>query len=82
MIITTIETGWNNPVITISQEEIDITLLEVGVQGPPGPPGPIGLQGDNLDFNDLTESQKIELRGDVGDTSINYTNIFLNSLLN
>ena len=82
MIITTIETGWNNPVITISQEEIDITLLEVGVQGPPGPPGPPGLQGDNLDFNDLTESQKIELRGDVGDTSINYTNIFLNSLLN
>ena len=82
MIITTIETGWNNPVITISQEEIDITLLEVGVQGPAGPPGPIGLQGDNLDFNDLTESQKIELRGDVGDTSINYTNIFLNSLLN
>ena len=79
MIITTIETGWNNPVITISQEEIDITLLEVGVQGPPGPPGP---QGDNLDFNNLTESQKIELRGDVGDTSINYTNIFLNSLLN
>lgn len=82
MIITTIETGWNNPVITISQEEIDITLLEVGVQGPTGPPGPPGLQGDNLDFNDLTESQKIELRGDVGDTSINYTNIFLNSLLN
>ena len=82
MIITTIETGWNNPVITISQEEIDITLLEVGVQGPPGPPGPIGLQGDNLDFNDLTESQKIELRGDIGDTSIKYTNIFLNSLLN
>ena len=79
MIITTIETGWNNPVITISQEEIDITLLEVGVQGPPGP---IGLQGDNLDFNDLTESQKIELRGDVGDTSINYTNLFLDSLLN
>ena len=78
MIITTIETGWNNPVITISQEEIDITLLEVGVQGPPGPIGP---QGDNLDFNDLTEQQKIELRADVGDTNINYTNIFLASLL-
>lgn len=40
-----------------------------------------GAKGDSLDFGDLTEQQKQELRGDVGDTSTNYTNVFLNSLL-
>lgn len=40
-----------------------------------------GATGDPLEFEDLTEQQKQELRGDVGDTSTNYTNIFLNSLL-
>ena len=40
-----------------------------------------GATGDPLDFEDLTEQQKQELRGDVGDTSTNYTNVFLNSLL-
>ena len=42
----------------------------------------MGDTGEPLDFEDLTEEQKQELRGDVGDTSTNYTNIFLNSLLN
>lgn len=86
--ITTIETGWNNPIITISQDDIDLTLVEIGVQGPQGPLGPIGPigpkgpQGDNLDFTDLTEQQKLELRGDVGNTSTNFTNVFYNALLN
>lgn len=40
-----------------------------------------GATGDSLEFEDLTEQQKQELRGDVGDTSTNYTNVFLNSLL-
>lgn len=40
-----------------------------------------GEKGDILEFSQLTEAQKQELRGDVGDTSINYTNIFLDSLL-
>jgi hypothetical protein len=44
--------------------------------------GTKGDAGEPLDFEDLTEEQKQELRGDVGDTSTNYTNIFLNSLLN
>ena len=41
-----------------------------------------GPKGEPLEFDDLTEEQKIQLRGDVGDTSVNYTNLFLDSLLN
>lgn len=52
-----------------------------GDKGPKGDRGDTGEQGTSLVFNELTESQKLELRGDVGDTSVNYTNIFLNSLL-
>lgn len=114
-----IDAGYNNPIITLetrpinlvlSQDTVDITVVELGTQGPVGPIGLTGVgleydwqgtnlgikqdnqqnfeyvnllgpQGDNLDFNDLTEQQKIELRADVGDTNINYTNIFLASLL-
>lgn len=43
--------------------------------------GDKGDKGDNLTFDILTETQKQELRADVGNTSINYTNIFLNTLL-
>ena len=40
-----------------------------------------GDTGESLDFGDLTEEQKQELRGDVGETDTNYTNVFLASLL-
>ena len=40
-----------------------------------------GDTGNNLTFELLTETQKQELRGDVGNTSTNYTNIFYASLL-
>ena len=60
-----------------------IELIQLGTQGltgPEGPVGPEGPKGDPLEFNTLTEQQKLELRGDVGTTSTNYTNIF-NSVL-
>ena len=84
--ITILDSG-NNPVITLeqstaninlTQEEIDITFVELGVQGPKGPKGP---KGEPLEFELLTEQQKLELRGDVGNTSTNYTNLFYSSLL-
>ena len=87
--ITILDSG-NNPVITLeqstvninlTQEEIDITFVELGVQGPKGPKGPMGPKGEPLEFELLTEQQKLELRGDVGDTSTNYTNLFYSSLL-
>lgn len=40
-----------------------------------------GNTGNNLVFEDLTEQQKLELRGDVGSTSVNYANLFYDSLL-
>ena len=40
-----------------------------------------GNTGNNLVFEDLTEQQKLELRGDVGNTSTNYTNLFNSVLL-
>ena len=58
--------------------------IAVGLQGPQGV---IGLKGDKgdvgdaLEFQALTEEQKIELRGDVGNTSTNYTNLFNSVLL-
>ena len=79
----TIVTDSNN--ISIVQEEsTTINFIDVGLQGMPGAQGIQGIKGDigePLEFELLTEQQKIELRGDVGDTSINYTNIFYDSLL-
>lgn len=82
------------PLIGVIEPDVDIinittesTLLEfttLGTQGMVGAKGEKGDKGDNgtsLDFNLLTEQQKLELRGDVGDTSVNYTNIFYDSLL-
>lgn len=58
--------------------------IDVGLQGPQGVTGLKGDKGDvgdTLEFQALTEQQKIELRGDVGDTSTNYTNLFNSVLL-
>ena len=59
-------------------EVTNAVSIDVGLQGPQGVPG---LKGDTLEFQALTEQQKIELRGDVGDTSTNYTNLFNSVLL-
>lgn len=69
------------PINTLIQETVDIQLNEVGFQGPPGAIGPEGPVGPSLEFEALTEQQKIELRGDVGNTSTNYTNLFNSVLL-
>ena len=79
------------PLIGVIEPDVDIinittesTLLEfttLGTQGMVGARGEKGDTGTSLEFNLLTEQQKLELRGDVGDTSVNYTNLFLDSLL-
>ena len=72
------------PITTLIQETVDIQMVEVGFQGPVGAQGPIGPKGDigePLEFELLTEQQKLELRGDVGNTSTNYTNLFNSVLL-
>ena len=71
-------------IINISTESTTIQFTTLGTQGMVGAKGEKGDKGDtgaNLEFNLLTEQQKLELRGDVGDTSVNYTNLFLDSLL-
>ena len=58
--------------------------IDIGLQGPQGViglKGDKGDVGDTLEFSALTEEQKIELRGDVGSTSTNYTNLFNSVLL-
>ena len=57
---------------------------DIGKQGLPGAQGIVGPKGDigdPLEFELLTEQQKLELRGDVGNTSTNYTNLFNSVLL-
>ena len=71
-------------IINITTEVTTIEVTTLGTQGMVGAKGEKGDKGDtgtSLEFNLLTEQQKLELRGDVGDTSVNYTNLFLNSLL-
>lgn len=71
-------------IINITTESTLIEFTTLGTQGMVGAKGEKGDKGDtgtSLEFDLLTEQQKIELRGDVGDTSVNYTNLFLNSLL-
>ena len=71
-------------IINIATESTLIEFTTLGTQGMVGAKGEKGDKGDtgtSLEFNLLTEQQKIELRGDVGDTSVNYTNIFYDSLL-
>ena len=71
-------------IIQVLSESTTIQFTTLGTQGMGGAKGEKGDKGDNgtsLEFNLLTEQQKLELRGDVGDTSVNYTNLFLDSLL-
>ena len=75
----------SNNISVVQEESISIGFVDVGIQGMPGAqgiPGPKGNIGDSLTFELLTEQQKLELRGDVGSTSVNYTNLFYSSLLN
>ena len=68
----------------IVPEVTNAVSIDVGLQGPQGVTGLKGDKGDvgdTLEFQALTEQQKIELRGDVGDTSTNYTNLFNSVLL-
>lgn len=68
----------------IVPEVTNAVSIDVGLQGPQGVTGlkgDKGDKGDTLEFQALTEQQKIELRGDVGDTSTNYTNLFNSVLL-
>lgn len=79
-----------------SMDSFEITITDIGIQGLPGAQGlpglpgaqgplgllgPVGPVGPSLQFEELTEQQKIELRGDVGNTSTNYTNLFNSVLL-
>lgn len=71
-------------IINITTESTTIQFTTLGTQGMVGAKGEKGDKGDtgaNLEFDLLTEQQKLELRGDVGDTSVNYANLFYDSLL-
>ena len=74
----------SNNISIVQEEYTTIGFVDVGLQGMPGAQGQIGPKGDigePLEFELLTEQQKLELRGDVGNTSTNYTNLFNNVLL-
>lgn len=71
----------NVSVELVVPEVTNAVSIDVGLQGPQGVTGLKGDKGDTLEFQALTEQQKIELRGDVGDTSTNYTNLFNSVLL-
>ena len=71
-------------IINITTESTLIEFTTLGTQGMVGARGEKGDKGDignPLQFELLTEQQKLELRGDVGDTSVNYANLFYDSLL-
>ena len=80
-------TTTNVSVELIVPEVTNAVSIDVGLQGPQGVTGLKGDKGDKgdvgdtLEFQALTEEQKIELRGDVGNTSTNYTNLFNSVLL-
>ena len=68
----------------IVNDAVDLEFVQLGVQGLKGATGATGDKGDIGDplvFEELTEAQKLALRGDVGDTSTNYTNLFNSVLL-
>ena len=71
-------------IINITTESTLIEFTTLGTQGMVGAKGEKGDKGDTgnpLQFELLTEQQKLELRGDVGDTSVIYANLFYDSLL-
>ena len=75
-------TQLNNVSVELVVPEVtNAVSIDVGLQGPQGVTGLKGDKGDTLEFQALTEQQKIELRGDVGNTSTNYTNLFNSVLL-
>lgn len=69
--ITNIDDG-TSETTTVANTDDTINITNVGIQGMPGVP---------LMFENLTETQKVQMRGDVGDTTINYQNIFLEAYL-
>ena len=77
--ITTLQP--NVDIINILTESTLIEFTTLGTQGMVGAKGEKGDIGNPLEFDLLTEQQKLELRGDVGDTSVNYANLFYDSLL-
>ena len=77
-------TTTNVSVELVVPEFTNAVSIDVGLQGPQGVTGLKGDKGDvgdTLEFQALTEQQKIELRGDVGNTSTYYTNLFNSVLL-
>ena len=65
---------WNSTSLGIKLDsEINYNFIDLK--------GSKGDTGNNLVFEDLTEDQKNELRGDVGSTSTNLVNMFYDSLL-
>ena len=85
--LTTIINGIGDDIKGIAVTSIDslaLNITDVGLQGMPGAqgiPGPKGDIGASLEFELLTEQQKFELRGDVGNTSTNFVNMFYDSLM-
>ena len=74
--------GGDISAVSISSiDSFEITITDIGIQGLPGAQGPLGPVGPSLQFEELSEQQKLELRGDVGNTSTNYTNLFNSVLL-
>ena len=74
----------SNNISIVQEESTTINFIDVGLQGIPGAQGiqgPKGDIGDPLEFELLTEQQKLELRGDVGNTSTNFVNMFYDSLM-
>ena len=74
----------SNNISVVQEESTTIGFIDVGLQGMPGGqgiPGPKGDIGEPLEFELLTEQQKLELRGDVGNTSTNFVNVFYDSLM-
>ena len=77
-------TTTNVSVELVVPEVTNAVSIDVGLQGPQGViglKGDKGDVGDTLEFNALKKKKKIELRGDVGNTSTNYTNLFNSVLL-
>lgn len=82
--LTTTINGIGNDIVGVSVTSIDslaLKVTDIGKQGMPGAQGIIGPVGPSLQFDELSEQQKLELRGDVGNTSTNYTNLFNSVLL-